>query len=132
MIETLIAEKWLALYTRSRHEKLVDRELAKKGIESFLPLRKIVRNWSDRKKIIEEPLFKSYLFVRAPKTGRLSVLNTPGAVRFVGRPSDPIEVAESELLTIRRFLDHDMPLSNGTFIVGRFPDTDAWSIQECR
>ena len=109
MIETLIEEKWLALYTRSRHEKLVDRELAKKGIESFLPLRKVVRNWSDRKKIIEEPLFKSYLFVRIPWNKRLDVLNTVGAVRFVGpRPAEALEVPEKELEAIRRFVAEDI------------------------
>ena len=103
--------KWFALYTRSRHEKLVDRELRKKNILSFLPLRKIVRHWSDRKKIIEEPLFKGYLFVRIPWMRRLEVLNTVGAVHFIGpRPSEALEVPEKELSAIRRFVEQDIQM----------------------
>lgn len=100
--------KWFALYTRSRHEKLVDQELKKKGIETFLPLRSITRQWSDRRKVIEEPLFKGYLFVRTPLSDRYTILNTKGAVRFVGRSSDPIEVPEKELWTVRRFIDQEI------------------------
>lgn len=101
--------RWYALYTRSRHEKLVDGELVKKGIETFLPLRKIVRNWSDRKKIIEQPLFMSYLFVRFPLKDRWTVLNTTGAVRLIGKSAaDPIEVPEKELFTIRQFVEGEI------------------------
>ena len=58
--------RWYAVYTKGRHEKAFERELRKKRIETFLPVRRVVRHWSDRKKLIEEPLFKSYLFVRTP------------------------------------------------------------------
>lgn len=103
--------RWFALYTRSRHEKCVDRELRKKGIETFLPLRKIARHWSDRTQIIEDPLFKGYLFVRIPLKERWTVLNTVGAVRFVGpKVSEPLEVSERELLTIRRFTEEEVPM----------------------
>ena len=104
-----LEEKWFALYTRSRHEKLLHRELSKKGIDSFLPLRKVMRHWSDRKKMIEEPLFKGYLFVRIPWTKRVEVLSTVGAVHFIGpRPSEPLEVPEKELAAIRRFVEEDI------------------------
>ena len=105
------ALRWVALYTRSRHEKLVERELLKKGIETFLPLRKVTRDWSDRKKIIEEPLFKSYLFVRLPLKERWTVLNTTGAVRFVGKSAaEPLEVPEKELLTVKRFIEEEIQM----------------------
>ena len=105
------ALRWVALYTRSRHEKLVERELQKKGIETFLPLRKVTRDWSDRKKIIEEPLFKSYLFVRLPLKERWTVLNTTGAVRFVGKSAaEPLEVPEKELLTVKRFIEEEIQM----------------------
>ena len=101
--------KWFALYTRSRHEKLVERELQKKHIESFLPLRKIERRWSDRKKTIEEPLFKGYLFVHTPWNRRFEILNTVGVVNFVGpRAADPLEVPEKELFSIRRFIEENI------------------------
>lgn len=100
---------WYAVYTKSRHEKVLDQGLKKRGIETFLPLRKISRQWSDRKKVIEDPLFKSYLFVRIPWRDRLEVLKTTGAVRFIGsRHSDPTVVPEIELLTIRRFIEEQI------------------------
>ena len=102
---------WYALYTRSRHEKLVDRELKKKGIESFLPLRKVTRHWSDRRKIIEDPLFKGYLFVHIPWRERWAVLNTVGVAHFVGpKASDPVQVPERDLWTIRRFMEQEIQL----------------------
>ena len=101
--------RWFALYTRSRHEKLVDRELRKKGIETFLPLRKISRRWSDRTRILEEPLFKGYLFVHMPFKQKWTVLNTVGAVNFVGpRTSSPLEVPEKELLMVQRFIQEEV------------------------
>ncbi len=102
------AVRWYALYTRSRHEKIVQRELNKKGIETFLPLRKIVRQWSDRKKTIEEPLFKGYVFVHAPFSQRVTILNTVGVSQFVRQGADPAEIAEKELLTIRRFVEENI------------------------
>ena len=104
-------EKWFALYTRSRHEKLADRELRKKGIETFLPLRSVTRSWSDRRKTIQEPLFQGYLFVRIPWSSRLSVLNTTGVASFVGRhASEPFEIPEHELLTVRKFINENIQI----------------------
>lgn len=96
---------WYALYTRSRHEKIVTEELQKKQLETFLPLRKITRQWSDRKKIIEEPLFKSYLFVRTPYVERWNILNTTGVVCFVGKKSDPVEIPEADLRAVKQFIE---------------------------
>lgn len=102
---------WYALYTKSRHEKIVHGELAKKGIEAFLPLREVTRQWSDRKKVIGEPLFKGYLFVKMPLRERWTVLNTTGAVRLIGKSAaEPVEVPERELLAVRRFLSEDIPV----------------------
>lgn len=101
--------KWYALYTKSRHEKLVSGELEKKGMETFLPLREVTRQWSDRKKIVEEPLFQGYLFVKMPLRERWTVLNTTGAVRLIGKSAaGPVEVPESELLAVRRFLKENI------------------------
>ncbi len=55
--------RWYPVYTRSRAEKKAHEELNRKGILSYLPLKKTVKQWSDRKKIVEEPLIKSYLFI---------------------------------------------------------------------
>ena len=100
--------KWYALYTRSRHEKLVHEELQKKKFETFLPLRKVTRHWSDRKKVIDDPLFKGYLFVRTALADRWSVLNTKGVVNFVGKTGGPIEVPENELSAVKKFLEQEI------------------------
>jgi len=104
--------RWFAIYTRSRHEKHVNQDLEKREIETFLPLRKVRRQWSDRKKIIEEPLFKGYLFVRIPLVKRLDVLKTIGVVNFVQRRQDPLpqEVPERDLQSVRRFLEEGIAL----------------------
>ncbi len=96
---------WYALSTKSRHEKCLDTELQKKGVETFLPLRKITRHWSDRVKSIEQPIFSGYLFVKIPLKDRLEVLNTYGSVRLVGFNSAPVPIAEKELATLRRFVE---------------------------
>ncbi len=101
---------WYALYTRFRHEKLLDDELRKKGVETFLPLRKIVCQWSDRRKIIEEPLFKGYLFVRIPLINRSSVLNIKGAIRLIGSQNSPAEVPEKELSAIKAFIENEIKI----------------------
>ena len=102
-------QHWYALYTRSRHEKFVEQELNRKGIESFLPLRRVMHHWSDRRKLIEEPLFKGYLFVHIPLSHRFAVLNTVGAVNFVGVSSaGPLEVPERELIFVKRFIEEEI------------------------
>ena len=75
--------RWYPVYTRSRAEKKAYDELIKKGITSYLPLRKTLKQWSDRKKIIEEPLIKSYLFVYISTKEYPEVLMTNGIARFL-------------------------------------------------
>ena len=101
-------ERWYALHTRSRHEKLIDFYLQKKGIETFLPLRKITRRWSDRLKKIEEPIFLGYLFVRIPLKNRVEVLQTKGSVRLVGFNGLPTIVPENDIEAIRRFIQEEI------------------------
>ncbi|HRX93358.1 MAG TPA: transcription termination/antitermination NusG family protein, partial [Chitinophagaceae bacterium] len=57
-------KRWLAVYTKPRWEKKVNKLFKEKGLESYCPLNKVRRKWSDRMKIVEEPLFKSYVFVK--------------------------------------------------------------------
>ena len=99
---------WFALQTRARHEKVVHGELQKKGVETFLPLRRITRRWSDRLKKIEEPIFTNYLFVRIPLRNRLRVLETKGSLRLVSFHSWPVPIAERELAALRRFVDEEI------------------------
>ena len=101
---------WYALQTRSRHEKLVVDLLSKKNFETFLPIRKVKRKWSDRIKQIEEPLFKGYLFVHGSLLRRMEILQTQGVVRFVGFGKIPSTVPEKDLSAIRRFMAEEISI----------------------
>lgn len=103
--------QWFAVYTKSHCERLVNEELIRKHFESFLPIRKVTRQWSDRRKVIEEPLFKSYLFTRIAPADRFRVLNTAGVVTLVGRTrSKPVVVSDAEILALQRMVNEDIPI----------------------
>jgi transcription antitermination factor NusG len=97
--------KWLAVYTRPRWEKKVNLLFAQKGLESYCPLNKVRRKWSDRMKTVEEPLFKSYVFVKVSEDDRASVRMTNGAINFVYWNGKPAVIKEREITAIKRFLD---------------------------
>ncbi len=97
--------RWYAIYTRPRWEKKVNQLLVEKGIESYCPLNKVRRKWSDRVKVVEEPLFKSYVFVRVSNDARTSVRMTPGVINFVYWDGKPAIIRDKEITTIKRFLN---------------------------
>ncbi len=75
--------KWYPVYTQARAEKKAYEALLKKGIETYLPLNRQLKQWSDRKKWVEEPLIKSYLFVNITDQEQMEVLMTKGVARFI-------------------------------------------------
>jgi transcriptional antiterminator RfaH len=75
--------KWYPVYTNPRAEKKAYKALLDKGIEAYLPLNRRLKQWSDRKKWVEEPLLKSYLFVHIADNARAEVLATKGISRFI-------------------------------------------------
>jgi len=75
--------KWYAVYTRPRFEKQVLKGLLDQGIEGYLPLIKTMRQWSDRKKMVEIPLFSSYVFVHIDRSSYDQVLQTFGVVKYI-------------------------------------------------
>jgi transcription antitermination factor NusG len=79
--------------------------LLQKGIESYCPVNKVRRKWSDRIKIVEEPLFKSYVFVKIEEEEKTNVRMTNGVVNFVYWDGKPAIIKEKEIITIKRFLD---------------------------
>ncbi len=97
--------KWLAVYTRPRWEKKVDQLLREKGTESYCPLNKVRRKWSDRIKLVEEPLFKSYVFVKISEEERTAIRMTTGVINFVYWDGKPAVIREKEIQQIRKFLD---------------------------
>ena len=76
-------KKWIAVYTKSRHEQIVINKLSKKDIESFCPMFKERRQWSDRKKWVHFPLFRSYVFARIHLKENIFVLQTIGVNKIV-------------------------------------------------
>ena len=100
-----MSRKWLAIYSRPRWEKKVNQLLTEKGFESYCPLNKVRRKWSDRVKVVEEPLFKSYVFVKVNDEDRTGVRMTPGVINFVYWNSKPAVIKEKEINIIRRFLN---------------------------
>ncbi|HEX6915454.1 MAG TPA: UpxY family transcription antiterminator [Chitinophagaceae bacterium] len=95
---------WYALYTKPRWEKKIDSVLLRKGIESWCPVQKVQRQWSDRKKIIEDPLFKSYVFVHIDEAERVKVLMTDGVLNFVHYMGKPAVIRDEEIELIKRYL----------------------------
>ena len=96
---------WYVVYTKPRWEKKVAANLSEKGIENYCPLNKVTRQWSDRKKIVLEPLFKGYVFVTQDIPDVLEIKKTDGILNFVYRNGKPGVVREEEINTIRKFLD---------------------------
>ena len=78
-----LTQKWLAIYTKPRWEKKVNSLLKENGVESYCPVNKVRRKWSDRMKIVEEPLFKSHVFVKVNDTDKTKVRMTNGVLPFV-------------------------------------------------
>jgi len=96
--------QWYAAYTRSHHEKCVAEQLQTRTVEHFLPLYETVRQWKDRHKRMELPLFPGYIFVRIPLQERLRVLVVPGVVRLVGFDNRPAALPDVEIEALRSVL----------------------------
>lgn len=103
--------RWLVLYTRPRYEKKVARQLAERGIEHFLPLREEMRQWSDRKKLVEAPLFPGYIFVHVDERQRMQALETDGAMKFVHFNGRVAEVRPATIDALRLVVDSRAPVS---------------------
>ncbi|NQT27566.1 UpxY family transcription antiterminator [candidate division KSB1 bacterium] len=97
-------KQWFALYTRPRHEKRVVEEVQEKGIEAYLPLTSVLRQWSDRKKWVDEPLFRGYVFIHGDVSERYHSVQTNGVVRVVQFQGKPARVRDEEIDRIKRIL----------------------------
>lgn len=98
-------KRWFALYTKPRWEKKVYTRLVEQGLETYCPLNKVKKKWSDRVKWVEEPLFKSYVFVRAGTEELTAVRMINGVVNFVYWLGKPAIVKDTEIEIIRKFLN---------------------------
>jgi transcription antitermination factor NusG len=93
---------WYAVYTSPRHEKRVSEHLAHRRVDCFLPLFRSVHRWKNGCKVqVELPLFPSYVFVNIPRSERVRVLDVPGVLSFVGPKSEPAQLSDFEIETLR-------------------------------
>ena len=89
--------RWLVLYTRPRFEKKIHTQLEELSITAYLPLREEVRQWTDRRKVIESPLFHCYIFVKVVEKERIAALDIPGAVKYVSFGGKLAEISEDTI-----------------------------------
>ncbi len=110
IVITPVEAQWYAIYTRARHEKTVAAQLLEKQLTTFLPLISHVHRWSDRRQLVTLPLLPGYVFVRVVYTSeaRLSVLRTPGVVRFVGINGKGLPIPDKQIEDIRTILANNV------------------------
>jgi transcriptional antiterminator NusG len=111
-------ENWFAVQTRPRHEKRVALALECKGICAFLPVHRAVRQWSDRKQVLELPLFSNYVFVKTDngREARAGILRTDGVVRFVGSGGLGTAIPEEQMDAIRTVIKEEVAFTHHPFL----------------
>jgi len=97
---------WYAVYTKTNFEKRIKKYLEQRNIECYLPVHKTLKQWSDRKKWIEEPLFKSYIFVKVSNVEFFKVLDIPGVFNYVSFGGKPQTIPSFEIENVKVFVEH--------------------------
>ena len=115
---TVPQSNWYAVHTYPRHEKKVAAELMQRGVETYLPLISKLSQWSDRRKLVELPLFPCYTFVRIEPTGeaRVRVLRAAGVIGFVGATGHGVSIPESQIEDVRMLLKNKVPFDPYPFL----------------
>jgi len=108
-----IPKQWFALVVKCRREKLVTDGLLGRNIETFLPVTRQRRQWSDRVKVMDVPLFPGYVFCKCDYDNRLAVLGTPGVASFVSFGNGPAMVPAEDIKGVRTIVDSGLPVSAG-------------------
>jgi transcription antitermination factor NusG len=117
-VRELEALAWFAVQTRPRHEKKVSAELQEKGVSAFLPLISSKRQWSDRSRVVEMPLFPQYVFVRIAQTlhTRVSVLRTNGVSNFVGTRGIGVAIPDEQIERVQTVVTRGIPATPHAFL----------------
>ena len=106
---------WYAIYVRSRHEKNVHSALMNKDIESSLPLKAVIRQWSDRKKKVQIPMFQGYVFIKINlNIDKLNVLQTPGIVKFIHFKNQIPAIPEEQIFWLDALLSSESEINYET------------------
>jgi len=107
---------WYGLRVKSKHEQIASIVLRGKGYDPFLPVYKVRRQWSDRIKEMESPLFPGYLFCRLDSSRRLPVLSSTGVVGIVGVGKTPVPIEEREIEAIQAVIQSGLPAQPWPFL----------------
>jgi transcription antitermination factor NusG len=112
--------KWYVITTKSRAEKRVSLDLAKLGIDHFLPLQKHLKQWKDRKKWVELPLFNSYIFVYTAEQLRNEVFEVPGVVKYLAIKGSPCVLKQEEIERIKKICnqEHEVTITQSGILTG--------------
>lgn len=105
-MEKIIDKNWYALYTKPRSEYKALSDLREKDIETYLPEITTVKQWSDRKKKVTEPLFRGYIFIFADEKERYSSLQSSSIVKTICFAGKPAIIPEEQIENLRRFLEN--------------------------
>ena len=107
------------MYTKPRWEKKVAALLLENGVEHYCPINKVIKQWSDRKKVVFEPLFKGYVFVKLEEKKKWEVKKIAGILNFVYWLGKPAQIREEEIDIIRKFLNefNDVQVEQKGFVV---------------
>jgi transcription antitermination factor NusG len=102
---------WFAIQTRPKYEKKVAADLLEKGVNVFLPVYSIKRQWSDRQKVVHPPIFPGYVFVQLVPTigNRVPILRTNGVAGFVGARGIGTPISDSEMETLQTVVRQEVP-----------------------
>ncbi len=98
-------QKWYAAYTKPRYEKKAKHYLDQQEIANWLPMQRLRKQWSDRVKWVEEPVFKSYIFVHITEAQYFDTLNTYGIVRFITFERKAVQIPDDQMDFLRRIFD---------------------------
>lgn len=109
---------WFAIRTRSRHERVVERQLQGQAIEVFFPAASQLHQWSDRRKLVESPLFPGYVFVHIASSPeeRVRVLRTHGVVEIVGFQGQGISIPHEQIDAVRALVDGNVAFTKHAFL----------------
>lgn len=99
-------KKWYVLTTKSRQEKKVTETLKNAGFTVYCPLQNVKRKWSDRIKIVEEPLFSGYVFIHIEDNKRDEIFDIVTSVRYLFWLKKPAVVRTKEIEAIQKWLGH--------------------------
>ena len=128
------SKTWYALYVKSRSEKKVANDFDLDGVDYYLPLQKKLKQWSDRKKWIEEPLFRSHVFVNIDQKQYDEVLHTPNVVKFISFEGKAVAIRNEQIEAIRYYLNEKDPesIENQRWDVGKKVEIVSGSMQGLR